>query len=185
MKTPVRSSFHHLLVARPGIRRSTSRASASAALRTSVKSCSGTVRMKMWMPRLPEVFGKPSRPCSRSTSCTPSATALTSAKGTSGWGSRSTRSSSGWSRSARRTAQGFQSITPRLTPQSRWAASFGTSSRAWRPLGKVTVAVCSHSGAPCGTRFWKNGSPATPSTQRLRTVGRSRRPRMTACSHSR
>ncbi len=56
----------------------------------------------------------------------------------------------------------------------------GTSSRAWRPLGKVTVAVCSHSGALSGTRFWKNGSPPTPSTQRLSTVGRSRRWRTTA-----
>ncbi len=91
----------------------------------------------MWMPREPDVFGKPRRPCSSSTSRTPSATSRTSENGTSGCGSRSTRSSSGWSRSLRRTAHGFQSITPRLTPQTRCAASFGTSSRAWRPLGKV------------------------------------------------
>ena len=129
----------------------------------------------MWMPREPEVLGKPRRPCSSSTSRTPSATSRTSENGTSGPGSRSTRSSSGWSRSSRRTGQGFQSITPRFTPQTRWAASFGTSSRAERPLGNVTVAVSIHSGAELGTRFWKNGSPCTPSTQRFITVGRSRR----------
>ena len=44
MNTPSRSSFHQRLVARPGMFRSTARARASAARRTSVKSCSGTIR---------------------------------------------------------------------------------------------------------------------------------------------
>ena len=85
----------------------------------------------------------------------------------------------------RRTGQGFQSITPRLTPQARCAPSATTSSRAVRPLGKLTVALCSHSGALSGMRFWKKNSPVTPSTQRLSVVGRSRRWRTTASSHSR
>ncbi len=138
----------------------------------------------MWMPREPEVFGKPSSACSSSTSRTPSATSRTSSNGTPGPGSRSTRSSSGRSRSVRLTGHGFQSITPRLTPHTRCAASFGTSSRAWRPLGNVTVAVSIHSGALSGTRFWKNGLPSTPSTQRFITVGRSHSPRTTASAHS-
>ena len=54
-----RSSFHHLVVARPGIRRSTSRDSASAARRISVKSHRGSIRTFTWMPRDPEVFGYP------------------------------------------------------------------------------------------------------------------------------
>ena len=77
MKTPSRSSFHQRLVARPGICRSTSRASASAAVRTCRKSCSGVRRTYTWMPREPEVLGKPSRPCSSSTSRTHSATSRT------------------------------------------------------------------------------------------------------------
>ena len=57
-----------------GSRRSTSRASASAARRTSTKSQRGSIRTLTWMPREPEVFGKPTRPCSSSTSRTHSAT---------------------------------------------------------------------------------------------------------------
>ena len=169
----MRSSFHHAVVARPGIRRSTSRASASAARRTSVKLQRGSMRTLTWMPREPLVLGKPSIPCSRRTSPAHSATSRTSLHSTPGCGSRSMRSSSGWSRSLRRTGHGFQSMLPRLTPQIRWAASLGTSSVALRPDGKCTVAVCSHSGRFSGTRFWKKTSPVIPSLQRLSTVGRS------------
>jgi hypothetical protein len=68
----------------------------------------------------------------------------------------------------------LKSTTPRLTAQARCAASFATSSVAVRPLGKVKVAVCSQSGAPLGTRFWKKNSPLTPSTKRFIVPGRSR-----------
>ena len=102
------------------------------------------------MPREPEVLGNPTRPWSVSTSPTASATRRTQSHGTSGWGSRSTRSSSGRSRSARRTGHGLKSMTPRLTAHARCAASLGHSSVAVRPLGKLTVAVWSHSGAPLG-----------------------------------
>ena len=50
--------------------RSTSRASASAARRTSVNVHFGSIRTLTWIPREPEVFGKPSRPWSASTSRT-------------------------------------------------------------------------------------------------------------------
>ena len=55
--TPWRSSFHHLLLAISGARRSISRASATAARRTVTKSCSGAMRTLMWIPREPLVFG--------------------------------------------------------------------------------------------------------------------------------
>ena len=113
----MRSSFHQAVVARPGMRRSTSRASASAARRTSVKLQRGSMRTLTWMPREPLVLGKPSIPCSRRTSPAHSATSRTSLHSTPGCGSRSMRSSSGWSRSLRRTGHGFQSMLPRLTPQ--------------------------------------------------------------------
>ena len=141
------------------MRRSTSRASASAARRTSVNDHFGSIRTLTWIPREPEVFGKPSRPWSASVSLTTIATWRTSAKFDSGVGSRSTRSSSGQSRSARRAGHGLKSITPRLTAQTRWAASLATSSVALRPLGNLTVAVSSQSGAFFGTRFWKKNSP--------------------------
>src|SRR5260221_547057 len=51
MKTPCRSSFHHFDVARGGARRSTSRASASAAARTSWNVQRGSMRTLMWIPR--------------------------------------------------------------------------------------------------------------------------------------
>ena len=124
-----------------------------AARRTSSKSCSGSMRTLTWMPREPLVLGKPVRPWSRSTSPATSATWRTSSQLASGVGSRSTRSSSGWSRSGSRTGHGFQSITPRLTPQTRCAASLGSSSRAVRPLGKLHLGVCSQSGAVSGIRF--------------------------------
>ena len=66
MNTPCRSSFHHLLVAIAGARRSTSRASASAARRTSPNVHSRVMRTFTWMPREPDVFGQPTSPKSDS-----------------------------------------------------------------------------------------------------------------------
>ena len=43
-----------------------------------------------------------------------------------------------------------------------------------RPDGNETVAVCSHSGSFCGTRFCQIGSSMIPFTNRFITVGRSR-----------
>ena len=43
-----------------------------------------------------------------------------------------------------------------------------------RPDGNATVAVCSHSGTFCGTRFCQIGSSMIPFTKRFITVGRSR-----------
>ncbi len=65
-------------------------------------------------------------------------------------------------------------MTPRLTAQTRCASSFATSSSAVRPEGNATVAVCSHSGTCCGTRFCQIGSSMIPLTKRFSTVGRSR-----------
>ena len=42
------------------------------------------------------------------------------------------------------------------------------------PLGVVTIVVCSHGGAPVGTRFWKNDLPAAPSGNRCIRAGRPR-----------
>ena len=67
-----------------GISRSTARASASAARRTSVKSHRGSMRTFTWMPRDPEVFGKPTSPWASSTSCTTPATWRTASNGTPG-----------------------------------------------------------------------------------------------------
>ncbi len=145
----------------------------------------GSIRTLTWIPREPEVFGKPSSPWSVSTSRTTFATWRTSAKPASGVGSRSTRSSSGWSRSARRAGHGLKSITPRLTAQTRCAASLAQSSVALRPLGNRTVAVSSQSGAVFGTRFWKKKSPAAPSTKRFIVVGRSRSCRQAASATAR
>ena len=56
-----------------GTRRSTSRASASAARRTSGYVQSRSMRTLMWIPREPEVFGQPTRPDGlQRLACTPS-----------------------------------------------------------------------------------------------------------------
>jgi hypothetical protein len=73
----------------------------------------------------------------------------------------------------------------RFVAQIRCAASLGTSSVAVRPDGKLSVVLCSHSGALGGTRFWKKKSPVIPSRQRLRTVGRSCTWLSSASAHSR
>ena len=73
----------------------------------SVKPLPRSTRTLTWMPRLPLVFGNPTRSCSASTSRARSAPRRrTSSHGTPGVGSRSTRSSSGWSTSSARTGQG-------------------------------------------------------------------------------
>ena len=148
-------------------------------------SC-GSMRTKTWMPLEPDVLGNPIRPCSSSTSRATIATRRTSSHEASGVGSRSTRSSSGWSRSSRRAGQGLKSITPRLTAHAKWAASLQTSSVALRPLGKVTVAVCSHSGVLRGHALLPDRAPprsrrrsaSSPSGARARARAWRRPPSM-------
>ena len=154
MNTPWRSSFHHFDVAISGTRRSTSRARARAARRTSVNVHSGRIRTFTWIPFFPLVFGKPTSPCSSSTSRVTIATSRTCSNGTSGMGSRSTRSSSGWSTSSERTGQGLISRQPRVAAHARCAASAITGMSAVRPLGNRIRAVSTHGGAPFGRRFW-------------------------------
>ena len=177
MNTPWRSSFHQRLVASEGARRSTSRARASAARRTSGNVQRGSMRTLMWMPRDPDVLGQPVSPRSTSDSWTTSATFRTSSQGTPGMGSRSTRSSSGWSRSSARTGCGLRSMQPRLTIQASCAASRMTISSAVRPDGNDSSTVSIQSGRDSGARFWKKGWPAAPSTKRLSAIGRPPAPR--------
>ena len=47
-----------------------------------------------------------------------------------------------------------------------------TSARDVVPFGVDTSTVCSHSGAPGGTRFWKNDFPSAPSGNRCSIAGR-------------
>ena len=62
------------------------------------------------MPRLPDVFGQPTKPSSSSVSLTIAATCFASAKPVPGCGSTSMRSSSGCSTSRRRDGHGWKSI---------------------------------------------------------------------------
>ena len=148
-----RSSFHQAVVTSPGIRRSTSRANAIAACRTSVNVHRGRIRTLMWTPRPPEVFGYPVIPSSASRSRTAKAAVRASSNVVPGCGSTSMRSSSGWSRSVFRTGHGWKSIVPRLTHHAMAAISVGQSAAAVRPLGNRTVTVSIHSGCR-GSRFW-------------------------------
>ncbi len=106
------------------------------------------------MPRLPDVFGQPTKPSSSSVSLTTAATCFASAKPVPGCGSTSMRSSSGCSTSRRRDGQGWKSIVARLAAQATCASSVTQSSSAVRPEGNVTVAVSIQSGRCFGTRFW-------------------------------
>ena len=47
--------------------------------------------------------------------------------------------------------------------QARWATSAATMAFDVVPFGVDIVVVCSHVGAPLGTRFWKNDFPDAPS----------------------
>src|SRR5688572_24505324 len=60
-----RSSFHQLVVTASGRRRSTSRAKAIAARRTSVNDHCGRMRTYTWTPRPPDVLGNPTHPRSQ------------------------------------------------------------------------------------------------------------------------
>ena len=182
----MRSSFHHAVVARPGMRRSTSRASASAARRTSVKLQRGSMRTLTWMPREPLVLGKPSIPCSRRTSPAHSATSRTSLHSTPGCGIEVDAQLVGVVEVAaahrpRVPVDVAEVDAPRPGGRRRWARARWRCDRD----GKCTVAVCSHSGRFSGTRFWKKTSPVIPSFQRLSTVGRSWRPRTVPSAVSR
>ena len=137
----------------PGIRRSTSRANASAARRVAVKPFPRSTLALMWRPRLPLVFGNPVSPCSARTSRDVSATLRTSSHGTPGVGSRSTRNSSGRATSSARTGHGLHSRQPSVAAHTSAASSAITGIAAVRPLGNITVAVRTQSGAPFGIRF--------------------------------
>ena len=50
-----------------------------------------------------------------------------------------------------------------FTAHTTWAMSTGTSAFEVVPLGVSTSVVVSQSGAPLGTRFWKNDLPPAPS----------------------
>ena len=47
-------------------------------------------------------------------------------------------------------------------PRRRGPRSAATSARDVVPFGVLTIVVCSHSGASSGTRFWKNDGPPAP-----------------------
>ena len=68
-------------------------------------------------------------------------------------------------------------MQPRLTTHRSWAASRTTTSSAVRPEGNDSSTVSIHSGREVGARFWKKKSPAAPSTNRLRAMGRPATPR--------
>ena len=107
-----RSSFHQSTVT-PSSRRASSRPKPIAACRTSRNSQRGSIRTKMWMPRLPEVFGVADAarapPAARARRRPPARRRRTSCPGC---GSRSMRSSSGRSTSLRRTGHGWKVSVP-------------------------------------------------------------------------
>ena len=67
-------------------------------------------------------------------------------------------------------------MQPRLATHTSPAASRSTTSSAVRPEGKRSSAVSIQSGRFSGARFWKNGSPSAPFTNRLSAIGRPRTP---------
>ena len=91
---------------------------------------------------------------------------------TPGDGSRSMRSSSAWSMSSQCVGQTWKPRHPRLTAHATCAMSASTRALDVVPFGVVTIVVCSHGGAPDGTRFWKNDLPAAPSGKRCIRAGR-------------
>ena len=96
----------------------------------------------MCTPRLPEVFGKPTRPSSSSSSLATPAIRAASRNDVPGCGSRSMRSSSGRSTSERRTGHGWNVSVPICAHQTGTAISVGQISAAVRPDGKVTSTLC-------------------------------------------
>ena len=172
MRSP-RSSFHQAVVSCCGIRRSSSRASAMTACRTSRNSCSGSMGANTWMPRLPEVFTNPVRPTSASRARRASAAGTASANPVPGCGSRSMRSWSGLSGSPARDAHGWKTIVFICAAHTAPAGSSSTSCGCRRPLGYVTVTSRTHAGAPFGGFLEKNCSPSTPPGNRWSDTGRS------------
>ena len=117
MRSP-RSSFHQFIVTLSGIRRSSSRAAAMTAWRTSRNSCVGSIGQKTWMPRLPLVLTNAVSPASASTSRSACAAGTASAKSVPGCGSRSMRSSTGLSVSPASDAHGWNTIVFICTAQT-------------------------------------------------------------------
>ena len=125
MKTRApRSSFHHAAVTRSPRRRSSSRASATAAAAHLVRvpaalqahvhvdaAVAGGLREARRCPARPGTLWSRGRPPGSSRSVTP------------GDGSRSMRSSSAWSMSSQCVGQTWKPRQPRLTAQTTWAMS--------------------------------------------------------------
>ena len=59
-----------------------------------------------------------------------------------------------------------------MTAQATCATSAATSARDGVPLTVSTMVVSSQSGAPSGTRFWKNDLPLAPCGNRCISTGR-------------
>ena len=150
-----RSSFHHLVVTLPGIRRSSSRPNAIAACRTSVnvqRGCDPHVDVHAAVAGgLGEAA--PAELAEHLPGDAGHGTAA-SRKSVPGWGSRSIRSSSGLSTSGRRTGQGWKVMVFCWAHQATVASSVGQTSSAVRPLGNAMCAVSTQSGAPLLIRFW-------------------------------
>ncbi len=173
-KTPWRSSFHHLLVAR-SVRRSTSRASARAARRTSRKSQLrheahvdvdpararrlGPAAQAVVLQDVPHDHRDPAHVVPRGLG-----------RGVEIDAQLVGAVEVGAARRPRVEVDHAQVDRPREVRRV-----LGHELLALRPDGNGTVAVCSHSGIFLGTRFCQIGSSSIPSTKRFITVGRSRR----------
>ena len=169
-----RSSFHHESVIRSGRRRSSSRATATAAERTAKLSChrleahvhvqaavaggldvradAELVEQRLHLGR--RLLRHRERRCP--------------GRGRGRCAAR--RSAAG--RDAR-IGHEWKPRQPRLTAQTKWARSAMTSARDCVPFGVLTMVVCSQSGALSGIRFWKKFEPADPLGKRCSSTGRS------------
>ena len=141
MRSP-RSSFHHLVVTRSGIRRSSSRPNAIAAVAYVGErparldpqvDVDAAVARRLGEPAVAELVEQHAGPRR--------ATRAASAKSVPGCGSRSMRSSSGCSTSSRRTGHGWNVMVPICAAQAATAGSVGQTSSATRPDGNAICAV--------------------------------------------
>ena len=131
----------------------------------------------MWMPREPEVFGQPTSPTASSDSRATSATSRICDHGDAGHRVEVDAQLVGMVEVVGPDRVRVEVDAAEVDDPGQAAASSTTISSAVRPDGKVSVAVRIQSGAFSGARFWKNGSPAAPSTKRLSAIGRPPAPR--------
>ena len=161
-----------------GARRSTSRASASAARRTSANAQRGWIRTLTWMPREPDVFGQPTRPRSASTSRDDARHrrgSATTRRPAPGRGRRAARR--GGRGPSARTGCGCSSRQPRFAIQASAAASRGTTSSAVRPEGKLSATTSIQSRPLVGRALLVEelAVDAVRRSARARSAGRPRR----------